>query len=129
MIVTPGTRIQFHDVGTWVDGYMELHQRPASAQRYAQLDAHVEALATDLIRRERSAGALQRLRTVFQAPGTRLKPPRGMRAGSHYERVITHTNNRLMALARSPLPLTPEEAYAAAEARGMTFSLFEGAAP
>jgi hypothetical protein len=119
-VTTPGTRVQFHDVRTWAAGYVEIHARAPSAQRYEQLSAHLGGLTRELIAQDWDAGALRRLRELFEEPRMQLKPMRGQRAGSAYEMAVTQVHNRLRELER-----TPRAVRAVAWAFAMSGNLFE----
>lgn len=49
---TPGTRVEFCDVRSWIDGYLRIHRRPPATQRHVQLRAHVAMLARELTAQE-----------------------------------------------------------------------------
>lgn len=99
-VTTPGTRVTFSDVRGWMDGYLRIHRRPPTRQRYVQLRAHVAMLTRELIGREGDPSILETLRVLFQDPKMGLKPPRGARCGSSYELAVTATHDRLAALGR-----------------------------
>jgi hypothetical protein len=98
--VTPGTRVAFSDVASWIDGYLRLYRRGPSSQRASQLRAHAAGLTRELIERERDEAALESLRDLFEEVKMGLKPPRGARHGSPYEIVFTGVHARLAALRR-----------------------------
>lgn len=99
-VVTPGTRVAFSDVGSWIEGYLRLHRRGPSSQRASQLRAHAAALTRELIDRELDEVALENLRCLFEDVKMGLKPPRGARHGSPYEIAVTGAHDRLAALRR-----------------------------
>ena len=97
---TPGTRVGFYDVRSWVDGYLRIHRRPPATQRHVQLRAHVAMLTRELIAQEGEPAVLEGLRELFQDPKMGLKPARGARQGSAYELAITAVHDRLAKLRR-----------------------------
>lgn len=97
-VTTPGTRVTFSDVRSWIDGYLRIHLRPPATQRHIQLRAHVAMLTRDLIVREGDRAVLEGLRDLFQDPKMGLKPPRGARQGSAYELAVTTVHDQLAAL-------------------------------
>lgn len=100
--ITPGTRVAFSDVASWIDGYLRLHRRGPSSQRAVQLRAHAAGLTRELIARERDEAALEQLRALFEDVKMGLKPPRGARQGSPYEIAVTGVHDRLAALRKPP---------------------------
>lgn len=98
---TPGTRITFYDVRSWMDGYLRIHRRPPATQRHVQLRGHVAMLTRELIAQERAKAVLEGLRALFQDPRMGLKPPRGARQGTAYELAVTAVHDQLAALARA----------------------------
>lgn len=97
---TPGTRVAFCDVRSWIDGYLRIHRRPPATQRHVQLRAHVAMLTRELIAQECDTVILEGLRDLFQAPKMGLKPARGARQGSAYELAVTAVHDQLAALRR-----------------------------
>lgn len=99
-VTTPGTRVTFWDVRSWIDGYLRIHRRSPSTQRHVQLRAHAAGLRRELIARECDPVALGDLRDLFEEVKMGLKPPRGAREGSAYELAVTAVHDRLAALHR-----------------------------
>lgn len=97
---TPGTRVAFFDVRSWIEGYLRIHRRPPATQRHVQLRAHVAMLTRELIEQEGDTAVLEALRDLFQDPKMGLKPARGARQGSAYELAVTAVHDRLAALCR-----------------------------
>lgn len=97
---TPGTRVVFCDVRSWIDGYLRIHRRPPAAQRHVQLRAHVAMLTRELIALENDPEVLEGLRKLFQDATLGLKPARGARRGSAYELAVTAVHDQLAALRR-----------------------------
>lgn len=96
--VTPGTRIAFVDLATWIAGAQAIDDRRGSDARNKACTAHVRALPTDLVARSTDVAALAQLPAMIDR--LHMMPPRGRRAGSDYERLIVARNNRLAQLAR-----------------------------
>lgn len=97
---TPGTRVAFCDVRSWIEGYLRIHRRPPATRRHVQLRAHVAMLTRELIAQEVDPAVLEGLRDLFQDPKMGLKPARGARQGSVYELAVTGVHDQLAALRR-----------------------------
>ena len=106
---TPGTRVGFCDVRSWVDGYLRIHRRRPATQRHVQLRAHVAMLTRELIAQEGEPAVLEGLRELFQDPKMGLKPARGARQGSAYELAITAVHDRLAKLRRAAVHVPAPE--------------------
>lgn len=106
MIRTPGTRIEFHDLDTWIaaaKGIAARSRQFCAATKRAYL-AHWQALDTELAIawiRAAPEPTVRRLADMLQAfdGGPWHRPPRGQRQGK-WERLNMETKNRLWRLAR-----------------------------
>jgi hypothetical protein len=95
-MTTPGTRRTWHTGRQWVAHLRDLHRRRGTrAKVYRDLDAHLAALDRASIRGMGRAN-LEAIREALEL----VKPARGHRAGTDYERIVNETHNELARLAR-----------------------------
>ncbi|GAB4427924.1 MAG: hypothetical protein Kow0031_08050 [Anaerolineae bacterium] len=95
-ITTPGTRITWNSVDTWLAGYNKLKARRDSSNKYSQIRAHIAAIPREMIEAETSTAALYELEQALSSE----RPPKGMRGDDPTTPLIQFTKNRMANLQR-----------------------------
>jgi hypothetical protein len=103
-MITPGTRLEWHDLNSWMAAAKTLGGRRYRAPTKRAYASHWNALELELAIgwiRAGDGATVARLAAMLQASsgGPWHRPPRGDRAGK-WERLNMETKNRIWRLAR-----------------------------
>jgi hypothetical protein len=123
---TPGTRLKFDSLETWLDGALALSRRKLGRESYAAIDAHMEALRPhvaqyvamapmDVVRKvaglveSTASHGMDQLNQRFGAP------PRGKRQGTVWEDLNQRLQNRIAKGGKPESEAAPKPEPPAAE--------------
>lgn len=101
-MITPGTRLEWANLGEWVDVAYGLHvpHRRACRRTYEMQDAHWSALTDERVLRSSEPELVRFLALLEGQDGPWSKPRRGFRGGTQWERQRVHAFNRLWKIRR-----------------------------
>lgn len=90
---TPGTRLVWGNGDEWLMALDKILERRISTAYYRALEAHITELARhpDFI----AAQTLEDLEAMGAAVVKHFRPPKGLRGGTAYERVVIEINNAI----------------------------------
>jgi hypothetical protein len=98
---TPGTRVEWGTVQEWIAGAEAILGRRVSSGRYAAEREHLAALSNEWIEAQPVADLRELATWLEDRASQEMKPIKGRREGTDYERVINALNN---AIARGGGP-------------------------
>lgn len=80
---TPKTRLRWPTLREWLNAHKRLEARSPSMAKNVALKAHVRVLPDSIVASGSTADLVERRKLLF-----RLRPPRGQRGGTDYERIV-----------------------------------------
>jgi hypothetical protein len=92
-VTTPGTRLTWSSVTSWILAEQRLQARRISSRRYVDIRNHLQALVdnVELLHLAR----LEELVVLETILRQRYRPTRGARGGTPYERLLNETHNTI----------------------------------
>jgi hypothetical protein len=96
-MTTPGMRLTWRCLASWVRAWETLQRRRVSSVRYQQESNHIAALPIEMIERESVPAALYAFLEILSS-GSGNRPRKGEREGHRTTRMVVAAGNRLARL-------------------------------